>query len=113
MDTLPAIAPDNGLDVKNTAAIWRADFGDGYSQRAAKGINSVKKSAPLKWSNLTAAEALTLNTFFTAHADGSAFLYTLPNEVTARKWSCETWSSTQEAADVFTITATLTEEFDI
>jgi hypothetical protein len=37
------IIPDKGMSRKNSPVIFRAEFGDGYEQRVANGINNLKQ----------------------------------------------------------------------
>ena len=75
VDTLPTDPAPDGYTVKATIGLWEAEFGDGYSQRSAKGINNVKHGVPLKWTNLSGDEKDILKDFFVAHSDGSAWYY--------------------------------------
>jgi len=115
MDTLPDIGknPSWGLAVEETARVIRHDFGDGYSQRAANGINSIDAAVPVSWGKITLAKRDTLLAFFRAKAGHTAFYWTPPQEVAPRKWTCTKWSYPAAAPGYVTFTAQFREEFDL
>ena len=112
MATLPAIDHDLKFPVAEEPKVLKAEFGDGYSQRVAEGINPIKMEVNLTWSFLTLANVGTLKTFFRANV-GINFDYQLPQEAAARKWICETWEESTVAAGVYTLTARFVEVFDL
>lgn len=85
-------------------------FGDGYEQNVRDGINCVYiKQMSLTWDLLTLAQAAEIDTFFRNNA-GLTFLWTLPNENTARKWRCSEWSPSYDRGHC-SFSATLREVF--
>lgn len=113
--TFPNIAPDNKTS-SNTkqVAVVRTQFGDGYSQRAADGINSLRETWKLSWANLTNTEEQTINAFLTARKGVEAFLWKSPDEPGDPKlWSCQEWGRTPQDAGVQNFEATFIQEFDI
>lgn len=114
VDTLPSTpVPDNDLDVAVEIKLFNADFGDGYSQRAGKGLNNTKRTFPLTWSNITEAEKATLKTFFENHSTGQMFYYTLPDEDTVRKFYLKAYTIKYQAADQYMAKATVEEVYDV
>ena len=47
--SLGVVNPDRGFSRKNEAIVFKAEFGDGYEQRIANGINNLKQSFDLKF----------------------------------------------------------------
>lgn len=84
------------------------DFGDGYSQVSADGLNAARETLALTWPVLTFAQAAQIHAFFKAR-DAQPFWWSLPGEP-ARLWRCTKWtrpfsagtqSMTAELAEVF------------
>jgi phage-related protein len=114
LDTFPSIAPEYSSSPCDTKArVLRTDFGDGYGQRAADGINNMPRTWPLKWENLTEADANTIENFLRARAGYVAFLWTPPRTGTALKWTCEAWSRQPTEGNFVTMTATFNQVFDL
>lgn len=110
----PSPAPSaQGTSKQVAARVRRAQFGDGYSQRARDGLNYVARGVTLSWPALTSAEADTLEAFFIAQGGADVFTYTLPLESTAYKWTCATWSRSPADNPIQSMTATLVQEFDL
>lgn len=114
LDTFPADpAPDIGIKRKSKPNIKVAQFGDGYSQRSALGLNQSALNAELSYSNISSAEKTTLEDFINAHNKGQAFYWTMPDEASARKWYITSWEVTYVKFGVFSVNISLTEVFDI
>lgn len=110
----PGRAPSYGYQKKTKPRILRTDFGDGYSQRAADGLNSVAITVDLEFNGLTPDEADDIEAFLESKKGATAFTYTLPDEVSARKWTAAAgWNRTAQSHNLRTITVTLEEAFDI
>jgi phage-related protein len=110
----PSVDPSASGTSKDTVAqVKRAEFGDGYSQRARDGLNSVKRTVTLSWDALTTAEADALESFFETQAGADLFTYTLPQESTAYKWTCSHWRRAPIDYGVVTFSADLIQEFDL
>lgn len=110
----PPIEPTvNGLPTKTKPRILKADFGDGYSQRAGDGINNLPREATLSWESVTGSQADVIEAFFEATGGYLAFYYTLPWELTARKWYATDWERNPKEYDDFSFSATVKEVFDL
>lgn len=92
--------------------VIRADFGDGYSQRAGDGLNAIRKNYKFMWDALTNAEATELEEFFEAKAGYIAFWYTPPLESTALPFICTEWNKTYGEA-TYKVSATFERVYDI
>lgn len=96
---------------KTKARVYRADLGDGYSQRSGDGINSINRTLPATFSVLPDAEAAALISFFEERAGYKPLLWTLPREATARKGAATEWDKTYGDAGGFNVSATIEEVF--
>lgn len=85
-DTFPNITPDMSSAPRYTPKILRAEFGDGYLQAAGDGINPFKEEWDLSFSNRPKSDIDTITAFVRAKNGAEAFLWTPPDEVTAKKW---------------------------
>ncbi len=108
----PPKAPTVGSQRRTTARILEAQFGDGYSQRAGDGLNSVEDAFSLVWNALSEAEADTITDFFEARGGWEAFDWTPPGEVAARKFRCGEWTRDWDGA-MRRVTANFAEVFDL
>ncbi len=114
MDTLPAIAPSYdspGLDEE--ARVIENSFGDGYTQTAADGINSINGSLPLTWKWITTADADILIAFFRAKKGSTPFLYKIPTESSAWMWKCKRWHRDHDRGGLTTVTAQFERVYDL
>lgn len=113
MDTFtPPKAPNIESSGVFTANVLQAQFGDGYEQTASPGLNSVSVTYAASWDLLSSTDLSSLEAFFAARYGSQAFLYTLPGELTARKFKCKTWTRGYTGA-LFTLRAELREVFDL
>ena len=87
-DTLPSIAPSYPLNDQTSLRTRQAQFGDGYSQRAADGLNSTPKVLNLVFQARPNADITTIYDFLVDKLGFEAFLFTAPND-TERKWICK------------------------
>lgn len=113
LDTLPSLSPDYGSSAQKKPRVLTSNFGDGYSQRAAAGINPLSQVWQLSWSALSTTDANTLDAFFVAKGGHTAFLWTPPRESTALKWICQEWSRSISHPNNDSITATFIQVFDL
>ena len=85
-DTFPNIEPDKSSSRRRTPRILRAEFGDGYLQAAGDGINPFKEEWDLSFTNRPKDDIDTIVEFVEEKNGAEAFLWTPPDEVTAKKW---------------------------
>lgn len=113
MATFPAITASYGAEKRSTPAVRTVQFGDGYQQRLTYGLNQNPKEWSLTWNNISEANADTIETFLDARAaDSASFDWTPPDEVTAYKWICPSWSKSITYAGRATISATFQQVFE-
>lgn len=113
MATFPNIVPDQGSDYAKEFRINRSQFGDGYSQRSANGINFQIRTLNLSWSNRPIADINTIKSFLDAQGGFTVFEYTPVGEATELKWSCSGYNDPPGNGAYATISATFVQEFDL
>lgn len=110
----PAIAPSYSSTKSTKYKVIRAEFGDGYSQRVADGINSVKKMGTLVFENLAPSDADDIEDFFNDLKGADPFYYTLPLEGSPTLWITEgEVQRTYQGPNSITITAKVEQVFDL
>ena len=73
------VIPDKSLSKASSPTILVAQFGDGYQQRIASGLNSIKESFTVTFNNRPKAEADDIEAFFRAKKGVTAFNFTYPD----------------------------------
>ena len=91
-----------------TAKVNKAQFGDGYTQSAADGINSVSSAFAVTFMTDRQAEALAIDQFLGSHC-GLSFSWSDPLRG-AGLYQCETWD-VQKNGHMWTINATFQQTF--
>jgi len=109
----PPKAPSESTATTRAPAVLLAQYGDGYEQRMANGINPRRLEATVVWSALTAADALIISNVFEGLGGVLPFTYALPPDATVRRWLCESWTQTAIDRYAATITAEWREVFDL
>jgi len=104
--------PDKNFTKKVEPTVLRIQFGDGYEQRIAEGINSLKETFNVAFTNRPKAEIDDIIAFFDNKKGTTAFNYTIPdtnvggNERTV-KVVCEDYTQTYAYDDFYSCNATL------
>lgn len=106
----PPVRPSPGTSHKPTVNVWKAEFGDGYSQPTPKGINHIKKSVSLSWDVLTYAQMRQIVEFFERMGAVKAFYFQPFGEPVMLKWTCEEWTSSTDSG-IWKVEATLVQSF--
>ena len=113
MATFPAIDISYGATKASDPRIRKVQFGDGYEQRISFGLNQNPKVWTVTWNYLTEADSDTIEAFLDARAaDGASFDWTPPDEATAYKWVCDSWTKRIEYPTLATIDATFRQVFE-
>ncbi|NLS04619.1 phage tail protein [Rhizobium sp. P32RR-XVIII] len=110
--TLPEgvfISPGSSQDV--TARVLKAQFGNGYVERAADGIHSITGEFQMTIENLPRRDVQTIDAFFRERGGYKAFYFTPPGEASPRLWTCEKWRIAHADATYDTVSATFSEVF--
>ena len=102
--------PDKGFTRQSESRIFRTEFGDGYEQRLANGINNLAESYGVSFSNRTKEEIDDINAFFANKGAGTAFNFTIPDSnnsgETTVKVICDKWSQAYRYGDYYSCSAT-------
>jgi phage-related protein len=110
----PPQAPDaSGTSGSHQYRILKANFGDGYEQRAGDGINPKQSEYTLTWTRLSTTDAASIESFFDGLGGYESFDYTLPGEAATKKFVCEKFTKPYESGNLMGITATLRRVYDL
>lgn len=93
----PSIAPSPGTKTKPSVSLWKAEFGDGYTQAAPRGLNHIRDTISLRWDGITEAQALELRDFFESKGGYRPFYYQPRGRNAPMKWTCNDWSISDSA----------------
>lgn len=93
----PSILPSPGTKRNPAVNLWEAEFGDGYTQAAPKGLNHIRNAIVLRWEGLTDAQFDELITFFEDRGGYRPFYYQPRGFSTVLKWTCKEWSGSDSA----------------
>ena len=108
--TFPSIQASFGLSKNSNPNVKEIKFGDGYAQRVTFGLNQNLKDYSLSWNNITETEANQIESFLDLRSkDNASFLYTPPQESTAKHFICKSWSRGITYAGKASISATFNE----
>lgn len=89
--------------------VRKSAFGDGYEQRSADGINTIKRVWSLRFTKAS-ADIAEVDAFLSSMGGVTSFDWTPPTG-TAGKWLCEEWSEGLDGFNKNIITATFIEVF--
>lgn len=113
MDTFTPTFTPSSVDREIVPRVLVAEFGDGCTQRAADGLNTLPRKATLQWTVLRPAEAQAIEDFFVTQAGYLAFLWTDPIDIVARQWICRSWSRGSKKGVIDSMTAVFELVFDL
>lgn len=114
LNTFPdaSIPVDWGQPKTTTPKVTEAQFGDGYSQRAADGINTLRAVYNVAATAITLVDATTMSDFLDARLGVEAFLWTPPNE-SEQVFTSPTWRVTPTGAGFANFSARFIKQFDL
>ena len=110
--TLGVVNPDKGFSVKRNPQVYEVSFGDGYQQRASRGLNPMTEEISVNFATRPKDEIDDIEAFFETKAGITKFNFTYAdsnesgNEKTI-KVVCSNWSVTYNYDDYYRLTATL------
>lgn len=104
----PTVPPQENPNGSFRFNIRKAQFGNGYTQRAAKGINNRVQSWPFTFVG-TDAEIAPIKTFLETHAGQASFYYTPPFSAVPILFVCETFTLVPAAAGNASLSANFEE----
>jgi phage-related protein len=108
-----SFGPTTSAQKSTEAKTLRAEFGDGYTQRVADGLNSVRDTYSVSWEDISRTDARLIDDFLRARGGFEAFLWTPPGATVSKKWICESWSVTNASTVLDSVSATFVEVFDL
>ncbi|MDR5736128.1 phage tail protein [Caballeronia sp. LZ025] len=103
----PTVSNSSG---STTLKVRKAQFGDGYAQRVADGLNSAASTFSLQFVG-DATKISAILAFLRAHAGAAAFYWTPLLWAAPALFTCESFSEPTRDGDVYTITATFDQTF--
>ncbi len=104
--------PDYAPNKTVKAEISKVKFGDGYEQRYAKGLNSLRQSWPLNFNQRDGSEADAIEAFLIARGGVEAFDFAPPDGSPTIRVTCDTWTRVMEKGNHFTLTMTFEQVFE-
>ncbi|MBO9552234.1 phage tail protein [Pseudomonas sp.] len=114
METLPdvGLSPDYGLTAGGTFSRDVANFGDGYELRRSAGLQPFRREWGVRWSLLSEDKRNTLRDFLNARRGVEAFQCSIPGEGDLRVICAEPPSVIHLSYNLYTLTATFTEDLN-
>lgn len=108
--------PDKGLNSSNTPRTFTVEFGDGYEQRVANGINALQQSFSVSFDTRPKAEIDDIIAFFVNKAGVTAFSFTYADSnnsgETTIKVVCEDWSQSWDYDNFYSASATFRKVYE-
>lgn len=108
--------PDKGLNSSNTPRTFTVEFGDGYEQRIANGINALAQSFSVSFNTRPKAEIDDIIAFFVNKAGVTAFSFTYADSnnsgETTIKVVCEDWSQSWDYDNFYSASATFRKVYE-
>ena len=108
----PVPKPSPGSTFEREYRAQVAQYGDGYEQRVADGIQTRRLKGTLEWPVLGETERDTLVAWFDAHPSWVSWLWTIPGESTPRLWRVETISENTTGPRRRALTVSIVEVLD-
>lgn len=106
------LAVSKGSGVRHQVRVLEKRLGDGYTQRAAEGLNNVALKYEAVWTGLTTKEAAGLVRDFSDWGGLEPFkVEELPDGLDEKKWICKDWSVEWVSAQRRNVRAMFEEDF--
>ena len=110
MATFPSYNPQYSATKRSQSNLRVTQFGDGYQQRLAKGINNLQQTYGVSFDNRTKEEIDDITAFFTNKGGVTKFDFTIPDSnnsgETTIKVVCPSWSQAYKYGDYYGCSAT-------
>ena len=104
------VLPDKGLTRQSVPRVLRVQFGDGYEQRIAEGLNSLQETYNISYANRPKAEIDDIAAFMDDKKGVTKFNYVIPDTnnsgETTIKVVCDQYNLTYVNDSSYTFTAT-------
>jgi phage-related protein len=88
-------------------------YGNGYSQRAQDGYNAQIATWNIDWGILSTTDMTTIITAIDTAGGVDYFTWTPPGESVSKKWIVKTRTMSSQSANLFQVTCTLDQVFDL
>lgn len=108
-----SFTPSRSFSRKSKPNVVSAQFGDGYSQRIRRGINTLSDSWEVSFINQPLNIAEQIIVFLTNKAGSEYFLFNPPGDINTYKVICQDWSTEYTSHISRTITTTFIRVYDI
>ena len=110
------VVPDKTMSRKSAPKVLVANFGDGYEQRVADGINTVKETYTLSFRNRAKADIDDMISALDANKGVTALAFTIPDTngggETTIKVVCVDYSTNYEHDDFYSLSLNLRRVFE-
>lgn len=115
MTDFPINAPtlSYGISLSKKYRYLEANFGDGYSQRAGDGLNTISEEWRMVWDIITSSEKNILIDFFDQQQGYLNFNFTAPGDSVSKKWIANTPSVTPINATYYKVECVFQRVYDI
>ena len=105
------VLPDNVMSRSSSPVKLLVEFGDGYEQRAVKGINPVKETFTVSFNNRQKSEIDDIVSFFEARLGVTKFVFKVPDTNSSGNEKsinvvCENYSTTYNNANFYSCSST-------
>ena len=103
------INPDSPMNVRVQPRVRTVQFGDGYEMSVQDGLNADLRVYDLTFTNVTTAQADSINNFLTARKGVESFDWQPPTRSSSSKFVCDSWERTLVQPNIETINTTFRE----
>lgn len=108
----PGVSFSAGSSQSNKPRVLASEFGDGYVQRVADGLNSDLSTLSVRFDVLRHAEGETIVSFFSSKRGAIPFKFAIPGEIALRKWIAPEWSRDWQGGEIVAVNASWQEVAD-
>lgn len=108
----PPVDPSPGSRRSQEIKLLEAEFGDGYTQVAPRGLNHIRRKLTLNWEALTLDQRDQIIAFFESLMGYAPFAYTPYGESAPIYWTCKQWDHGTNSG-VWTVTAEFVQTFNL
>lgn len=110
----PPKPPHIGSGFEINQRVLMSEFGDGYTQFAADGLNATHDTVTLTWQNLSPTDYAAIAAFWRLKGMATPFQYELPWEEAPKLWRFSAPLTVNVSAQIYyTVTAALKQAFDL
>ena len=107
------ITPTKQSGKETETRIIEATFGDGFTQRAGDGINTIVDTWSLEWTCLDSTSYSEMTDFLDDRGGFESFTFIPPGETVTKKFTCKKWSTSHPGNSKYVLSADFLEVFDL